>query len=87
MSELWISWGWAKDKLSATVMDEDENKLLYEVVSLERLCLEPAECWHNKNGYTDAEHYVYISRIARRLREQADRIDAVASQLKVKEVD
>lgn len=78
-----ISYGWSNDDLSLTVLKGDSEEVLYETISLQNLCDEPAFHWH-RNGKVDQEHYDFISQIADRLDEQAKRLRSVLSSLEVK---
>lgn len=78
-----ISFSWWADQVSVTVWMGDEE-ICRAQTTLSNLCDEPATHWHN--GKTiNAEHHKYVSDIADRLQEQADRLRAVLAGLEVRE--
>jgi hypothetical protein len=73
--------GWHNKDISITVF-LDEEEFGSNTFSLERLCTEPAQHWHN--GKTiDKHHYDLIGEIAQDLRKQSDRLIAVQASLEI----
>jgi len=73
--------GWHGKDPSITVFI-DEEEFGSDTFSLELLCTEPAQYWHN--GKTiDQHHYDLIGEIAQELRKQSDRLIAVQVSLEI----
>lgn len=84
--DLVILTGWADEKLCITIYDAiKEEKIDREIFSIKDLCDEPATGWHNHNKESDQYHYDMVKKIAKELREQADRLDSVIETLTVTE--
>ncbi len=73
--------GWHGKDLSISVLLDGEE-MGSDKFSLEALCTEPAQHWHN-GSMIDQQHYDLIGEIAQELKKQSERLFAVQASLKI----